>query len=243
MHSPRPRLNSFMLPLLVSLSLVGASAQDTYRASLIPSLSTSTSPGTCGPSIVVTYYVATVVTTMVVTVPTTYEISHSCFTVHVTSPRESDDADCGFFNSSTCSPAPQCVVQKNSYIEVPCHDACCPTTPTLTQLGNCVSCQKNCRTMFLETVLFTTGCTGVVSSAGGLTSTSRTRTTGLSGSGSYTLAASTIWTEVGTLRSGSGLFASTSSGYRGQTPLSSSPSSVSLISSLRTERGWMKMGV
>lgn len=137
------------------------------------------------------------------------------------------------------------MLQQNSYIEVPCFDPCCPKTGTATVPGKCVSCQTGCRTNFLETVLFTTGCDatsgGVASRT--LTSTSKGSSTSLvvgsgngsdgSGKGGSTLPTSKT---IGTLRSSSRT-ARTSS-VDGGGVRTSSPS-VSLVSSLRTERGWV----
>ncbi|PVH78616.1 hypothetical protein DL98DRAFT_590161 [Cadophora sp. DSE1049] len=60
---------------------------------------------------------------------------------------------------SVCGPHANCILQAKSFIEVPCANEKCPSTPTVTVTAPpiCPTCQVGCATrVMLETI--TTGC-------------------------------------------------------------------------------------
>ncbi|OBT74801.1 hypothetical protein VF21_06421 [Pseudogymnoascus sp. 05NY08] len=69
---------------------------------------------------------------------------HSCYTAT----EAASIVHCPLFNAATCGPHPDCIVL---HIEsVPCKDACCQATPTVT-VARCPTCQTGCATA-VETV-------------------------------------------------------------------------------------------
>ncbi|KFX87123.1 hypothetical protein V490_08522 [Pseudogymnoascus sp. VKM F-3557] len=86
-------------------------------------------PATCGPTTVTKIHTTTYTSrhhAITSTVTELTEAPHSCYTAT----EVASIAYCPLFNSATCGVHPDCVVLRPTTI--PCKDACCPSTPTVT---------------------------------------------------------------------------------------------------------------